>query len=360
MKVALRVDASLQIGSGHFMRCLTLAEILKSRKVRTCFVYRHALDALKNMAEQRGHQLIHMDAPESGESFHPDNKLDHSHWLGVSQLHDVKSMIRQLAGESWDWIVVDHYALDEVWESEARKLAGRIMVIDDIADRKHDCDVLLDQNLHADMYTRYADKLPYHCKPFLGPRYALLREEFRRLRDRVKPRKGPLRRILVFFGGVDATNCTGLAIQALAELEFNELHVDVVIGSGHPRREQVEVECRARGFQCHVQTDKMADLMVEADIAIGAGGSTSWERCCMGLPGIYVTLADNQESIARSLAVCGAGQLVGRAADLSKASLKEALLSIYHDPSRLEAMSEKAMLLVDGLGASRMADVLCG
>jgi UDP-2,4-diacetamido-2,4,6-trideoxy-beta-L-altropyranose hydrolase len=131
------------------------------------------------------------------------------------------------------------------------------------------------------METRYIGKVPNHCRLLLGPRYALLRDEFRRLRDEVKPRTGPVKWILVFFGGMDVDNFTGKALQALVNLGHEDLQVDVVIGAQHPAREAIEATCDRYGYQCHVQTSNMAELMARADLAIGAGGSASWERCCL-------------------------------------------------------------------------------
>lgn len=181
-----------------------------------------------------------------------------------------------MSDRSWDWLVVDHYALDARWESALRASTKQIMVIDDIADRQHDCDVLLDQNFYADMQKRYTGKVSAHCQLLLGPRYALLRDEFRKLREQVKPRNGTVKKILVFFGGVDADNYTGRAIEALAEIGIEGLYVDVVIGAQHSCREQIKSVCAQHGFICHVQTDKMAELMAAADLAIGAGGSATY------------------------------------------------------------------------------------
>jgi UDP-2,4-diacetamido-2,4,6-trideoxy-beta-L-altropyranose hydrolase len=250
---------------------------------------------------------------------------------------------------------VDHYALDTRWESELRRTVRRILVIDDLADRMHNCDVLLDQNLYEEMDTRYTGKVPAHCQLLLGPRYALLREEFSRLRQQVKPRTGTDRRVLVFFGGVDAENYTSPAIEALVNISIPNLHVDVVIGTQHPDRHQVESECTARGFAFHVQTSQMAELMVAANLAIGAGGSTSWERCCLGLPSLVFAVADNQEQTSRALADFGAAYL-GRN-EIFAAEIERVVKYLFV-PTRLHEMSVKAAELVDGQGAIRLSDVL--
>lgn len=181
MEIAFRVDASHQIGTGHLMRCLTLADALKSRGVKTHFVCRHIPDHLIGLLVQKDHSLTRLPEDQRIDTIDAANDLTHSHWLGVSQTQDAHGTLQALNNEDLDWLVVDHYALDFRWESAMRQIAKRIMVIDDIADRSHDCDILLDQNLYADMETRYIGKVPSHCQCLLGPRYALLRDEFRQL-----------------------------------------------------------------------------------------------------------------------------------------------------------------------------------
>ena len=298
MRIAIRVDASGQIGTGHFMRCMTLANALQQPGAQTRFVNRHLPEHLRHMLDAKGHEFIPLNS-SSSETIAVD--LPHAHWLGTSQHADEQDTIQALSDQTWDWLVVDHYALDARWESVVRKITKNILVIDDIADRQHDCDVLLDQNFYTDMDTRYTVKVPAHCRLLLGPRYALLRDEFRQLRERVNPRTGPVKRILVFFGGVDVYNYTARAIEALAYIGSHDLHVDVVIGAQHPCREQIEFKCVQHGFICHVQTPRMAELMAAADLAIGAGGSASWERCCLGVPALIVASADNQTDIATAL-----------------------------------------------------------
>ncbi|MDH5524798.1 MAG: UDP-2,4-diacetamido-2,4,6-trideoxy-beta-L-altropyranose hydrolase [Desulfobulbaceae bacterium] len=290
-QISFRVDASVQMGTGHFMRCLTLADALKQRGSQIRFVSRHLPDHLCNMLKDKGHEFVLLDNTLSDVTL---DELAHAQWLGVSQERDASDSIQALADRTWDWLIVDHYALDSRWESMLRKSVKNIMVIDDIADRHHDCDMLLDQNFYADMESRYVGNVPGHCQLLMGPRYALLRDEFRQLHERLEPRSGPVKRVLIFFGGVDVDNYTGRVIEALSEIDVQDFHVDVVIGVQHPCREQIKTACAQSGFACHVQTDKMADLMAAADLAIGAGGGASWERCCLGLPTLVICTADNQ------------------------------------------------------------------
>lgn len=355
MEIAFRVDATSQIGTGHFMRCLTLADELRQRGAHIRFVSRDLPVHLRDMLATKGMELVALD---SDVGVLTTDELAHAHWLGASQAQDAKATIEALSDQTWDWLIVDHYALDTRWESALRGTAKRIMVIDDIADRKHDCDILLDQNFYVDMQTRYADKVPAHCQLLLGPRYALLRDEFRKLREQVKPRTGPVKRILVFFGGVDADNCTGQAINALAEMGVEGLHVDVVIGVQHPNREEIEMNCVAREFVCHVQTNKMAELMAAADLAIGAGGSASWERCCLGLPALLVSLADNQVGIAKALDLSGCCIYLGAFKKVNASAIKHEITELLSAHNRLEMISRRAFSLADGIGVDRVCQEL--
>lgn len=351
MRIAIRADASSQIGTGHFMRCLTLADGLKERGAKLRFLSRHLPEHLHSILVIKGYEFVSLDSTQNDMAL---DELAHAHWLGVSQAQDAADTIQMLSDDAWDWIVIDHYALDIRWEGALRRITKRIMVIDDLADRQHDCDALLDQNFYSDMLTRYIGKVPSHCDLLLGPRYALLRDEFRQLHEQTKPRKGPIRRILVFFGGVDADNYTALAIKALTKIGETDLHIDVVIGAQHPCKEQIEAECALRGFICHIQTDKMAELMATADLAIGAGGSAAWERCCLGLPALLVALSENQIDIAKGLDLCGASVYVGKLEAASSQVLRSEISSLLSSVNRFKALSEKAYSLVDGLGASRV------
>lgn len=355
MNVAFRVDASNEIGTGHFMRCLTLATGLKQRGAQVRFVSRHMPEHLWDMLNAKGHEFALLNGIPSEKTA---DDSSYAHWLGVSQAQDAKDTSHALSDQTWDWLVVDHYALDVRWETVLRNAVKRILVIDDIANRVQDCDVLLDQNFCADMNARYTGKVPPHCQLLLGPRYALLREEFRHMREQVNPRTGTIRRVLIFFGGVDSANCTGRAIEALVNICIPGLFVDVVIGVQHPSREQIESKCAQHGFICHVQTSRMAELMAAADLAIGAGGSASWERCCLGLPALVVALADNQIDIAKALDLFGASIYLGSLEIASATLMRRTIIDLVNHQSRLAGLSEKSYSLVDGLGIDRLCHSL--
>lgn len=355
MKIAIRVDASTQIGSGHFMRCLTLADALKARGARLRFVCRHLPQHCQEVLAEKGHEVKLLG---NGLSPIEAGDLTHAHWLGATQAQDARDTVEALLDHAWDWVIVDHYALDARWESVLQRATRRLLVIDDIADRTHDCGVLLDQNFHTDMGSRYLGKAPEGCKVLLGPRYALLRDEFRLAREHIKPRTGPVQRVLVFFGGVDADNCTGRAIEALANLSLPDLHVDVVIGALHPFVHEIKSACAAHGFDCHVQVSRMAELMAAADLAVGASGSSTWERCCLGLPCVSMSLAQNQTAIGKAIDLLGAGQYIGSHHTASVADLQAAVSRLMQNETRRRSLSETAYSLVDGFGVTRVCEEL--
>lgn len=350
MRIVFRTDATSQIGTGHFMRCLSLAVALKQRGAHIRFISRELPVHLREMLAAKGIELVSLG---DNIDLSPTDKLVHAHWLGTSQAQDAQATIEAMSDQAWDWLIVDHYALDARWESVMRQATKQIMVIDDIADRQHDCDVLLDQNFYADMQTRYVDKVPAHCQLLLGPHYALLRDEFRKLHEQVQPRTGTVKRILVFFGGIDAGNYTGLAIEALAGLSDNGLHVDVVIGTQHPCRAEIETNCATQGFVCYVQTDRMAELMAAADLAIGAGGSATWERCCLGLPALSICVASNQQRQIADAAEEGLLYAPSSDGDLVVV-LKRHVTTLLENSPLLMMISNTAMGAVDGRGVLRV------
>jgi UDP-2,4-diacetamido-2,4,6-trideoxy-beta-L-altropyranose hydrolase len=283
-----------------------------------------------------------------------DSDLSHADWLGTSRHADAMETMHLLSDGLWDWVIVDHYALDEKWETMVRAAASRIMVIDDIADRVHNCDLLLDQNFYVGMEKRYEGKVPLNCQLLLGPRYGLLREQFREIRESVKQRNGPVKRILIFFGGVDGENYSARAINAVAGIGGDDLHVDVVLGAEHPHIAQIRALCAAHAYNCHVQTHLMADLMALADLAIGAGGSATWERCCLGLPALTICVASNQQELIRDAASAGLIYSPDVGGDLTL-HIRRHVVALIENSYLRRAISGNCMSAVDGSGASRVA-----
>ena len=349
MRVAFRVDASQEIGTGHFMRCLCLADGLHQRGAAIRFVSRLLPAHLCDMLTERGYELISLDLGRAGGG-------------GVGRVSGVDADAQEsalaLAPGPWDWLVVDHYGLDARWEASLRDVAVRLLVIDDLANRPHDCDVLVDQNLYADTDRRYAGRVPEHCEMLLGPSYALLRDEFRRARAEASPRAGHVTRVFVSFGGADSGNRTALAVEVLAACGLAFASVDVVIGAGHTHRGDIETACRRHGFHCHVQSSRLAELMAAADLAVGAGGTTVWERCCMGLPAIVLPSTANQDAMVAEAARRGLLYDPDGGAPATAAALAVHIRALADNVRLREMLSHNGLQAVDGRGVERVMRVL--
>ena len=335
------------------MRCLTLADSLAGRGARLRFVSRQLPAHFREMLSDRGYESVTLDSEPRGTA----GDLPHSHWLSTGQSADAEDTLDALSGEAWDWVVVDHYGLDHRWEQPVRRAGARIFVVDDLADRTHDCSVIVDQNFYPGLESRYDDRVPEGCLRLLGPAYALLRSDFARLREEVGSRREPARRLLVLLGGADARNHTELVVRAASAVE-PPLAVDVVIGGQHSAAGAIAALCEARGYELHVNTRNVAQLMARADLAVGGTGATSWERCCLGLPAVCLTFAANQVPIAEALAGVGAIVNLGDADEVTGARLTAELSALFADPDRLRAMSESAFRLVDGRGTRRVTEAL--
>jgi UDP-2,4-diacetamido-2,4,6-trideoxy-beta-L-altropyranose hydrolase len=365
--ILIRCDASFRIGSGHVMRCRTLARELHRREAAVTFLCRCQPGDLINVLSQEFPVLVLPELPAlqrpQGEPQH--ERALYGEWLGCSQEQDAADCLQALYQAnitSANWLVIDHYGLDSQWE--AQLLAGlaaegspRLLVIDDLADRPHLADVLLDQNfLRTDTETRYGGLVPDQCQQLLTPHYALLGPEYAQLHPLVPPRM-ELRRLLVFFGGVDLDNLTGRALQALLAPELADLEVDVVLGLQCPHRNAVEelVACRPH-TTLHNPQPSLAGLIVRADMAIGSGGATTWERACLGLPTLVVAIADNQLPIARALEQADKLQFMGTAASVNVEQIRLALIAVREQNWPRPSGQD----LGDGWGSGRVATALMG
>lgn len=258
--------------------------------------------------------------------------------------------------EGCDLLAVDHYGLDAAFENGCRPWARRILAIDDLADRPHDCDFLLDPTPGRGEED-YQALVPDGCRRLLGPAYALVRPEFAAARGRLQPRatEGPVRRILVSFGTMDVNNATERVLEAIAWAGIDAV-VDVVLGAGAPHLEKVKSHAREMGRRVTVHTgvEDMAALMARADLAIGAAGITSWERCCLGLPSVLVVTADNQRRVAEALEREGAAVSLGWHSAVGPERIAGAVMELDRDSARRARMGAKAAALCDGRGARRV------
>lgn len=362
MRIAIRVDASLNIGSGHVMRCLTLANALRERGVDSHFICRAHPGNLFDLIESKGFDVTQL--PAGAPEFKPTlttgaPPTTHATWLGVGWEADAEDTHKAMGSTRPDWLIVDHYALGRRWEQSLRSHCDRMMVIDDLADREHDCDLLLDQNLGRNSLD-YEALVPATCTVFTGPGYALLRPEFAALRDySLARRKSPqLWNILITMGGMDPSNATGQVLEAIKQSSLSsQCRIIVVMGPLAPWLKEIRIQAQSMAQACEVRVavDNMAELMADSDLAIGAGGGTAWERCTLGLPALTLVLASNQREATTAIRESGATDVIEDVASIATV-LPRQLENM--NTLQLSRMSKSASAICDGRGVDRLLDSL--
>jgi UDP-2,4-diacetamido-2,4,6-trideoxy-beta-L-altropyranose hydrolase len=342
MNVVIRADASTQIGSGHVMRCLTLAHVLKLEGARVAFVSREMPAALADLVSKNF--LLH--------GFKVPIGIDGS----IASEQDALETIQYLnsCGKP-DWMIIDNYFIGLDWERQVRPHVERIMVIDDLANRAHDCDVLLDQNLCPNFETRYDALVPSHARKLLGPKYAMLRPEFYEARGRLRARDGQIKSILISFGGADPSNETAKALEAMLLLGPSSIELEVVLGGSNPQAEAISNLCsKVANARLHRDVSNMAELMARADLAIGAPGTTTWERCLLGLPAIAIVLAPNQQLVGEGVSSAGAIVNLGWHSEVTPAKIARAVVQLRDNPQTVRKMGQAALrIMQDNNGVAR-------
>ncbi|MBT5471747.1 MAG: UDP-2,4-diacetamido-2,4,6-trideoxy-beta-L-altropyranose hydrolase [Nitrospina sp.] len=351
MHVAVRTDAATHIGIGHVMRCITLANAFREKGAKVSFICRPFTGHLGDRIVAEGHCLHWM--PPATQAIKPEMDLEqtppHVNWLGERWQTDITQTQIALKGKQFDWLIVDHYSLDYHWENAMRKFASRIMVIDDLADRLHDCDLLLDQTLDRNE-EKYRDLAPKDCVFFTGSKYALLRPEFSKLREYSLNRRVnfKMEHLLIGMGGIDQFNSTGLILGALQTSSLPpNCRITVVMGENAPWLNSVREQVKKLTWptEIKINVENMAQLMADCDLAIGAAGSTSWERCCLGVPALMFVLAENQRAIGLALKQKQAVILLNEFKDI-----KKAVETLCQHPEQLRSMSQASKNITDGSG----------
>lgn len=332
--MVFRADASSLIGSGHVMRCLTLAQRLhKEENAKVVFIMRRLSGNLIDLVRKQGFDVLVL--PPADQNYELGG---YGLWLTVPMEVDAQQTIEVLQHylqehccDVADRLIVDSYALDEQWEQMLRPYSREIMVIDDLANRRHDCDILLDQNFYLNKDVRYVGLVPEHCKMLLGPDHALLREEFYEAKKHLRKRDGNIKNILVFYGGSDLTNETEKAIKALVQLhdEGYSFTADIITGVSNSRREKIKNLCSKYQFlRYYCQISNMAEFMNKADLMLGAGGATTWERLYMELPALVTAVAENQVQGCRDCCKAGLINYLGEAANVTISTIIVAIRNI--------------------------------
>lgn len=349
MKIAFRVDASREMGTGHLHRCLSLAHALKSGGAEPCFVTRELGVPSLSIIEAAGQEAVKLPDPRPG--FTGDPTIPHSAWAGVDGATDAADTLAALHGWEPDWVVVDSYAFGADWHDAVRSSLGcRIAAIDDVPDRDFSCDLLIDHNYADDHRRKYSGRLDPSVPLLGGPRYALLGPAFA---------EGPrylfseeVRSIGLFMGGIDLGNVSAQVLDALANAGFSG-PVEIVSTSANPNLAELD-EAAARRPDTRLSLDlpDLAAFFARHDLQIGAGGGATWERCCVGAPTLLLVIAENQKAVAPQLASAG---IVATPGSLDRAEIARSVGALLRDSSRRRTLSERARALVDGRGAVRVA-----
>lgn len=355
MDILFRVDSSFDIGSGHVMRCLTIAKELRKVKNNITFICRKKNGDLIPLIKKKGFKVIVINKKKEPSDKDKTSKNIYKKWLGVSENQDAIDSINQIKNDYFNWLIVDHYSLSIKWENHLRKYSNKLMVIDDLANREHDCDLLLDQNWFENSLDRYKELVPKKTKLILGPKYALLRSEFREMRVKPIIKSKESVKLFVFFGGSDPLNLTALTIKAINKFHKKELKADIVIGKNNLEYKKIKEEAGSnKNIKLHIQVDNIASLMANSDFAIGSAGVNTWERICLGLSSIIISFAENHKILLKDLIKNNYVNFIG---DYNEVTVKKIKSSI-EDEIKIgrDQKNSKLHNLVDGKGVFRVVD----
>lgn len=355
MRFAFRVDSSSSIGHGHAMRCLALANALKSSGHDCTFVTRELTGFLIEPIASNGHRIAPLAIKDEFDQLGPV-------WPEAMQQQDSEETSEALSADEYDWLIVDHYRLDSMWHRHTIGLQTcpkmRLAVIDDLANRHHKCDLLIDHNAGRQVQD-YQALVPAECRILTGPNYAILRDEFKHEAPAVRAPINPaMPRLFICFGGVDAINATCATLECLRTLTLPKAtQVTVVMGSSAMWMGEVTQLVSKLSYTCEIlQNPKdMAMRMNTADIGIGAVGVSALERCAMGLPSIGVVVSENQVRGASALAE--AKTMIEIQFAQLQFELPQAIAYLLNSENYLN-MANRAKQLCDGQGVDRIVNEL--
>lgn len=353
LNIVFRTDASLQIGTGHVVRCLTLAYALRGEGAECTFVCRMHEGHMIDFIRANGFAVHVLPKPMVRMSFESD--FLYTPWLGVDWQTDATQTHQVLGNKIQNWLVIDHYALDYRWHSVLRTSCEYLMVIDELANRQHNCDILLDQT-YGSSAERYRGLVAGYCEQYHGPSYALLKPVYAELRKHLSVRDGKVRRVLIYFGGgEDALDLTVSAVRAFKSPELAGLKLDIVVGAAYVSDTKLnDIVTQHGSATIYGQLPDLANLMSTVDLAIGAAGATTWERCCMGLPSILVVCAPNQEAIGEAICKSGAAIIIYPGYDLV-IHIREKVIDLCKDTAKYLMLSNNSRKICDGLGVLRIS-----
>lgn len=342
MKFLIRCDSSIKIGTGHVARCIQLASFLKLKGHEIYFACRELEGNIISLIEEKQFKVFRMAQSPTSNNLTLSCENSYPNWLGTSLACEISDFSEILNLTLPDWVISDHYSLPIEWESSVKKRKTKLLVIDDIA-RKHQCDALLDQNIQR-LSEQQTFCLAPNAKLFLGPEYALISPLFLATLPRARNFKC-VQKILVFFGGTDATGET-LKLLKNQKLMSIPAKFDIIVGKSNPFLNEIKAEIpNLENATLHIQTNRMHELMNEADLFIGAGGTTTWERCFLGLPSVCVSVAENQTEIAKELARLELHLYLGESHLLDPIVFYNSVISLISNTERRRKFSDGSMSL---------------
>jgi UDP-2,4-diacetamido-2,4,6-trideoxy-beta-L-altropyranose hydrolase len=356
----IRADANKEIGIGHVMRCLALAEWLYAKNVSPLLLTKFSNELIVLKIKQFKGKVTYLpdSLSQAGDSYL------HSKWLNGSEDDDAtlcSAVIEQeikIKGKSPLFILIDHYALAAPWEKKLAQYAN-ILVVDDLSDRPHECSWLVDQTF-GKTEADYVSLVPQKTQLLIGPQYALIRKEFIDATvslQRAFPKKKI--KVLLTLGGVDKNNDTSKLLSLFDYYKSinNKIVITVITSNSNPNLADLKATIsHMNNTSLLVDANNMAELMAEHDICIGAAGSTSWERCVMSLPTLSIVLAENQQTISKNLAEVGAIIDLGLVEDITKEVFFEGVNSLINNKDLYDTISNKSKTLCDGFGCQRIIE----
>ncbi|WP_186580810.1 UDP-2,4-diacetamido-2,4,6-trideoxy-beta-L-altropyranose hydrolase [Aquibacillus kalidii] len=346
MIVIIRVDSSNSIGTGHVYRCVTLAEQLRNYKVKVLFICMNLEGNSINYIKNNGFEIRIIKSLNNNGMF-----------LYYDDLMDIKETCKILTEYQNDntCLIVDHYNIDISLELQVSPYINKILVIDDLANRKHCCDLLLDQTFNEDG-EKYKGLINDSCKKLLGLNYALVREQFRRYRKKKFFLDNKKIKIHVFFGGTDNNNFT-FKYSDLILQNFDNTSIIAIVGAGFKFTEElISLEKKYSGrFYWKQNITNMAKTMASCDIAIGAPGSTTWERACIGLPAAYFSIVDNQVNILKKMELDHFCTYLGDARKTTEQEFTNKFSQFINNKKALKKYFMINTIYLDGNGANRVA-----
>ncbi len=357
MNVLFRVDSSRSIGAGHLHRCLVLARVLVDQFSANCvFVKRAHVGHMSELVRLSGFDVNLLDLDDRVEF----DVSDYKTWVGGNVGEDALATLgaakEKFKSGSIDWVVVDHYGLDKKWESVFYCEGIKIAVVDDLANREHLSSLLIDQTCGRDERD-YECLVPASTRFFVGEEYCLLRPEFALKRPASLAKRAcfkKVKKVMLSFGSTDPGDCTSMALKGLTPyFRKHGASAIVMISKAAPHLDKLRdlIETLPYQVELHVDANNVADLLYESDVAVGAAGSATWERCVLGVPTLLVKTAENQSEVIKRVCQFGIAKFYAR--ELESIEVNEALESVVTEYQKISA---RASQLVDGYGATKISE----